>query len=158
MYCDGCGVAFRAGQRFCGGCGKPIEGFVPGQGSGWGRVQRHVQTVGILTIAASILGLLWGSMLMNLGARGFFRAWSFPCPFFCIPRSFGVWILFSALAGLGAGWGLLHREPWARSLVLVMNTMALIYVPFGTMLGIYTLWVLLPRQSELEYRQFTRVA
>jgi hypothetical protein len=31
-------------------------------------------------------------------------------------------------------------------------------VPFGTALGIYTLWVLLPGDSEQEYRRLSRAA
>ncbi len=58
-----------------------------------------------------------------------------------------------ALAGMVAGWGLLHRENWARALALVVAVLALFNVPWGTALGIYTLWVLLPNQSEEEYRR-----
>jgi hypothetical protein len=29
-------------------------------------------------------------------------------------------------------------------------------MPFGTALGIYTLWVMLPNSSEMEYRQMAR--
>jgi hypothetical protein len=31
-------------------------------------------------------------------------------------------------------------------------------MPFGTALGVYTLWVLLPAKSEEEYRQMERAA
>jgi hypothetical protein len=31
-------------------------------------------------------------------------------------------------------------------------------MPFGTALGAYTLWVLLPAQSEQEYEQISRAA
>ena len=55
-------------------------------------------------------------------------------------------------AGFFAGWGLLQRESWARILALVVGFLALLNVPLGTALGIYTLWVLLPGQSDQEYR------
>jgi hypothetical protein len=45
----------------------------------------------------------------------------------------------------------LHREPWARIVVLVLGFISLFNVPFGTAVGIYTLWALLPAQSEAEY-------
>jgi hypothetical protein len=58
-----------------------------------------------------------------------------------------------------AGWGLLDRQAWARTLTIALACFALLlFMPFGTMLGIYTLWVLLPAQSEEEYRKLTRVA
>jgi len=54
---------------------------------------------------------------------------------------------------LGAlvGIGLLRRERWARPLALVVGVLMLIKIPFGTALGIYTLWVLVPAQSAMEY-------
>lgn len=60
-----------------------------------------------------------------------------------------VGIAFIAGAGIGvlAGWGLLERRPWARMLTIVLGCLSLFDVPFGTALGAYTLWVLLPAQS-----------
>jgi len=46
-----------------------------------------------------------------------------------------------------AGWGLLQRAPWARLLALILAFLALFNVPFGTAIGVYTLWVLLPDES-----------
>jgi hypothetical protein len=34
----------------------------------------------------------------------------------------------------------------------------MVHMPFGTILGIYTLWVLLPAASEQEYRSVARAA
>jgi hypothetical protein len=62
-------------------------------------------------------------------------------------------ILLLAKAALGflAGWGLLQHEKWARIVVLVLAFLALFNVPFGTAFGVYTMWVLLPSESEREY-------
>lgn len=48
-----------------------------------------------------------------------------------------------SLPGILAGWGLLRRRPWARTLALVIGVLSLISVPFGTILGAITLYVLL---------------
>jgi hypothetical protein len=48
-------------------------------------------------------------------------------------------------------WGLFERQPWARVLGIVVGFLALLRFPFGTALGIYTLWVLLPESSAREY-------
>jgi hypothetical protein len=61
-------------------------------------------------------------------------------------------LLFKAILAFIAGWGLLEHEPWARVFTIVLGFLALLFPPFGTALGIYTLWVLLPEQSEREYR------
>jgi hypothetical protein len=41
-------------------------------------------------------------------------------------------------------------------LAIVTGVFNLIDIPFGTALGIYTLWVLLPTESEREYREAAR--
>jgi hypothetical protein len=63
----------------------------------------------------------------------------------------GIVVLAKAAFGFIAGWGLLHREPWARIVVLVLAFVSLFNIPFGTAIGVYTLWVLLPGQSQQEY-------
>src|SRR6267378_4301550 len=69
-----------------------------------------------------------------------------------------AWIVL-ALFGvlhLALAWGLFEREPWARMLGLVLGFLALLRFPFGTALGIYTLWVLLPETSGKEYDRLTQ--
>jgi hypothetical protein len=63
-----------------------------------------------------------------------------------------VFLIFAVL-GVGAGWGLLQREGWARPAAIALGILNLFDPPFGTALGIYTLWVLLPAESEREYRE-----
>jgi membrane-bound metal-dependent hydrolase YbcI (DUF457 family) len=70
----------------------------------------------------------------------------------------GIIVLVKSAAGFLAGWGLLQREPWARMLTIVLAFLALFNIPFGTALGIYTLWVLLPAESDAEYQQHVRSA
>jgi hypothetical protein len=73
--------------------------------------------------------------------------------------SFIGWlILAKAAACFLAGWGLLQRQDWARTVALVVGFVALLNVPIGTALGVYTLWVLLPTQSDDEYRALAQVA
>jgi len=63
----------------------------------------------------------------------------------------GIFVLAKAACGFIAGWGLMQREPWARVIALVLGFISLFNIPFGTAVGIYTLWVLLPAQSQEEY-------
>jgi hypothetical protein len=61
-------------------------------------------------------------------------------------RVIGIGVsVFLGILGLPeivGGLGLLARREWARILVLVMAFLALLNVPFGTALGIYTMVVL----------------
>jgi hypothetical protein len=70
----------------------------------------------------------------------------------------GCLVLLKAALGVVTGWGLLQHEDWARVVALVMGFLALLSVPVGTALGIYTLWVLLPSQSEQEYKTLSQAA
>jgi uncharacterized membrane protein (DUF2068 family) len=77
-----------------------------------------------------------------------------PAGAFLRPLLSVIAILLLAKAALGfiAGWGLLQPESWARILALVLGFISLFTnIPFGTALGIYTMWVLLSSDSEREY-------
>jgi hypothetical protein len=65
----------------------------------------------------------------------------------------GAFAVAFAAAYLLLAWGLSERQPWARSLGVVLSFVVMVRVPFGTALGIYTLWVLLPDPSRREYEQ-----
>jgi len=70
--------------------------------------------------------------------------------------AFGWLILAKAAAGFFAGWGLLQREEWARTVALVVGFLALLNVPIGTALGIYTLWVLRRRNPTTNIRPWRK--
>ncbi len=48
-----------------------------------------------------------------------------------------------ALPSILAGAGLLQHREWGRILALVVGILSLIDIPFGTALGVYTLWALM---------------
>jgi hypothetical protein len=61
-----------------------------------------------------------------------------------------------AAGGLCVGMGLRQRAPWARTAALILGVLALFHPPFGTALGVYSLWVLLADESGEEYRHLMR--
>jgi hypothetical protein len=60
-------------------------------------------------------------------------------------------LLTSVCCILLTGYALLTRQPWGRIFGIVFGILALIHLPLGTALGIYTLWVLAPGISGDEY-------
>lgn len=50
-------------------------------------------------------------------------------------------VLFS-IPGLIAGYGLIKRYSWARPFAIVMAALNLVTFPLGTVIGVYSLWVL----------------
>jgi hypothetical protein len=161
MFCDRCGTAAQADQRYCGKCGREFVGGGVGLPRR-SRVQEHIRLLGILWLAFSamnavggvILFILANTLFVHLAERGgpqAAAAWLHPFLSFI-----GILIFIKGAAGFLAGWGLLQREPWARMLSIVLGLLALLSIPFGTALGIYTLWVLLPAGADAEYEAHVR--
>jgi uncharacterized membrane protein (DUF2068 family) len=169
MYCDKCGTSLSAGAQFCSSCGKaagaaPIAAAVA-QPVSEGRVQRHIQLVASLWLATGILRFVEVGWILLAGRMlPFFAGWgngarfaNFPFDFMAFGMySIGGMLALFGMAHLVLAWGLFQREPWARTLGLVIGFLALLRPPFGTALGIYTIWVLLPQQSGQEYERLSR--
>ena len=159
MFCDGCGVTVQAGQAFCSKCGKQIVGPISVARPMPGRVQEHVHLLGILWLAASALNAVGGLFLLIIGSTFFPHLREFTSVPPDVPLSFlsaflstlGILVLAKAACGFIAGWGLLRRESWARTAALVLAFISLFNIPFGTAIGVYTMWVMLPVHSQKEY-------
>ena len=163
MFCDQCGGQLQQGQLQCARCGKAVLGPTEYRRN---RVQEHVRLLGILWMAYSAFTVVAGVVLVVVAQTLFGRVTHLPSgpgpeitnwlrPFLTFIA--GV-VLVKGAAGFVAGWGLLQRESWARILTLVIGFISLFNIPLGTALGIYTLWVLLPTQSDEEYRAFSAAA
>jgi len=158
MFCDGCGTVVQPGQTYCSKCGKQIIGQISFAQPLPGRVKEHVRLLGLFWLAFSAFNTISSVVLYVLANTLFASYRHLGAPeagtAFLRPLLSVVAILLFAKAALGfiAGWGLLQHEPWARIITLVLAFVSLFTnIPFGTALGIYTMWVLLPSQSEDEY-------
>ena len=171
MFCDQCGATLSPGAQYCAACGKAVVAgssrvsapVVPPSAAG--RVQRHLNLLATLWLANGVIRaarfsslLLAGHVLPWLAGWGFgpgLHGW----PFSWLPFGFYGFAAYQAAFGVAhivLAWGLFQRQPWARMLGIILGVIALIRVPFGTALGIYTLWVLAPESSAQEYEQLSR--
>jgi hypothetical protein len=166
MFCDQCGGQLQAGDARCARCGKTVLGLIELRRS---RVRDHIRLVGILWMAYSVLHVVAGVALLIVantifgGVNGMIHIPNGPPPEVTVwlrplLSVIGWLILAKAAFGFFAGWGLLRHEEWARVVALVVGFIALLNVPLGTALGIYTLWVLLPSQSDDEYKALAQAA
>jgi hypothetical protein len=117
----------------------------------------HIKVLGILHIVFGFCGVLIGLFVLLFfgGLAGLIGMTdNSEGAFVAIPilGTIGLIVAVAAfllsLPGLIAGFGLLARKPWARTLTIVLSALELLHVPFGTALGIYGLWVLLSTGSE----------
>lgn len=136
---------------------------MPAGSAGRSRVACHLRTLGILWIVVSLMRLL-----PALGLLAFSHMGRMDLSFPFVPQQFrflmmpmlgglGVFLSATAVIGLAAGWGLLDRRSWARVLAIVIGCLSLLSFPFGTALGIYTLWVLASAGADVEYGRLARV-
>jgi hypothetical protein len=128
MYCNQCGTPIPSDQLVCTACGySQLDA----------RTSLMART-GVMWVLATLAGSMGPDHMTRVAGPIFFGALS--TIFFVV-----------ALANLITGWGLLRVRPWGRMLALVMGFIALLHPPFGTALGIYTLYVLLPSDAGAEY-------
>jgi hypothetical protein len=160
MFCDQCGTQLQVGQQFCNRCGKEIKGPIFSPVPLPGRVAGHIRLLGILWLALSALDVVSGVAALVVGGWIFgpngpaANAPSFVGPLVTIG---GIFCIIKGGLGFPAGVGLLNRQSWARPMALVVGVVSLFFqIPFGTALGVYTLWVLLPSHSEAEYEQYQK--
>ncbi|WP_433975063.1 zinc ribbon domain-containing protein [Tunturiibacter lichenicola] len=170
MVCQGCGAPVVDGVHFCSRCGAqvvaaqpmyaaypqpPVPTVVP-------RVQRNLQTLGILWCVFGAYRVISGLMGMFFLKVFAFHSFAYDWPFnhqhvFGQPWTGALLPIVAAYtvvtAGLAVfvGYSLLTRRPWGRTFAIIVAVLTLLKPLFGTALGIYTLWVLAPSTSGLEY-------
>ena len=118
----------------------------------------HVKVLGVLYIALSALTLC-AALFLGLGlgvATGIVGQTAAPedaavaLPIIGVAgTALVVFLLVLSLPGLITGIGLLKLQPWSRIVGIVLAVINLINIPFGTALGIYGLWVLLNKETEM---------
>jgi hypothetical protein len=177
MVCPTCGAPFDGVGSFCRQCGARLVGppGPPPPGYGYAapppgyppfvqaapRVQRNLQLLSILWVCIAVLRFTKGligmfflrSWLHNGG--GFGRHFPFgnggPFVSALMPFTLTTTVAMTALSLLVA-YGLYQRRPWGRTVAIIMSIFTMVSVfPFGAGLGIFTLWVLAPAASAMEY-------
>ena len=114
------------------------------------RMEEHVKILGILYIALHALGIIAAAIIFAIFFASGLIIVDEEVTF--ILKIIGIavpaiLVLFS-LPGIFAGLGLLKKESWARILAMVLGFINLINLPFGTILGIYTIWVLSKKETQ----------
>ena len=122
------------------------------------QLQTHVPIVGWLFIARSVLGLVGGliAFALIMGTGVFLgdlgtairdpeavRVLPIVASFLALVATVvGALVVGLAIPGLIAGIGLLARKSWARVLGVIVSVFGLLSFPFGTLVGIYAIFVL----------------
>ena len=176
MVCQACGAPIVEGSSFCSHCGVRVVAASPVYAASPGvprpvpmlasRVQRHLQTLGILWCvfgAYRVIGGLVGVFVLRvITLKNFAGGWPFghhlggsfgpgPAWLGAFLPLIAVYTAVMAALALLVGYSLLTRRPWGRTFAVVVGILTLFKPVLGTVLGIYTLWVLASADSGLEY-------
>ncbi len=109
-------------------------------------MRKHVTVVGAIHIGFGILGLIGAIVVFFVlhFAKGFVANEDVPTMVLSfLSVSLPLLIGFMSTLGLVGGIGLLIFQSWARYLVMVVAAIGCLNIPIGTLLGVYSLWVLL---------------
>jgi hypothetical protein len=123
------------------------------------KMKSHVTVVAGLRIALSGLGLI--GVILGGFAYGFVKDFIplHEIPEFIVPLIDGIiiFVLITAGAvyalGIIGGIGLLSVKPWARILTIVVSALSCLNIPFGTLVGVYSIWVLMQDDTIKMFRQ-----
>ncbi len=107
-------------------------------------MKQHVELLGWINVVTGGLGVLVGLFLFAILVG---LAPNTPDPgganaLLIIGIGLGGFITVLSLPTMVAGIGLLQHKSWARVLTIILAVFALFNFPIGTLIAIYTFWVL----------------
>ena len=121
-------------------------------------MEKHVTLVGILNIVYRSMAII-GAIVLFCLAYGFGFLMKFishfdhneiqevPPEVFSIVQivltCIGILILIFSVAGIIGAVGVLKKKEWGRITLLIVSFFSLLSIPLGTILGVYSIWVLL---------------
>ena len=113
-------------------------------------MENHVRILGVLYIIVSAFHLLIGFIVfIILFGAGLISSDVEALTITTIVGSvIAAIITITSLPGFVGGIGLLKHKNWARILVIILGFLNLLAIPIGTILGVYTIWVLLNNDVE----------
>lgn len=112
-------------------------------------MEQHITLLGWLHIALNVLLLLIAAFMFFIMVGVGFASGD-PEAAFVLPivgTAVGGFMLVLGLPGIITGIGLLKRKPWARIAAAVLGILNLMNFPLGTVVGVYTLWILLQTEA-----------
>ena len=112
-------------------------------------MDKHITLVAVLNIGLGAMGIVAASIVfIILAASGILSRDPQAMKILPLIGSIvAVFLIVISTPAIVAGIGLLRRCSWARILVLIVAVLNLLNFPLGTMLAIYTIWVMLQDET-----------
>lgn len=106
---------------------------------------KHINTVAALQIGLCIFNLLMVLTLYTILklVGGFIDDPAVGMILTVIANILGTVLALLSIPGIIAAIGLYRRKEWGRILMLIVSVISIFNFPFGTAIGIYSIWVLI---------------
>jgi hypothetical protein len=120
-------------------------------------MDKHVTFVAVINIALGFLGIFVGLVVFGvlIGAGIISQDPEAMKITTIVGIAVASFLILTSIPEIIGGFGLLKRRPWARVLILVIAVLDLLFIPIGTLIGIYVLWVLLQEDTAKLFRAST---
>ena len=108
-------------------------------------MEKHVTLVAAINIGFGFFGIFIGlvTLVVLIGAGIISHDPEAMKILTIVGVSIACFLIVTSIPEIIGGFGLLKRKTWARVLVMIIAVIDLLFIPIGTLIGIYTLWVLL---------------
>jgi len=112
-------------------------------------MEKHITVLGALYIAFGILEVLIAIIFITLVIGGGIISGDEEAMAITsgVGAAVAAILIMIATPAIIGGIALLKYRPWARILVLILGCLNLLSIPFGTALGIYTIWVMIQDET-----------
>lgn len=112
-------------------------------------MEKHINIVAALQIGLSIFNLLIALLIFTVLklVGGFVDEPNANTILSLVADVISIVFIVLSLPGIFAGIGLYKRKEWARILTLVLSILEVFNFPFGTAIGIYSIWALIQPEN-----------
>ncbi len=112
-------------------------------------MEKHINVVAALQIGLSIFNLLIAFLIFTVLklVGGFVDDANGATILSLIADILAIVFIVISIPGILAGIGIYKRKEWARVLTLILSVIEIFSFPFGTAIGIYSIWVLIQPET-----------
>jgi hypothetical protein len=116
-------------------------------------MEKHINIVAALQIGLSIFNLLIAFLIFTVLklVGGFVDDANGATILSLIADILAIVFIIISVPGILAGMGLYKRKEWARVLTLILSVIEIFSFPFGTAIGIYSIWALIQPETIAEF-------
>jgi Ni,Fe-hydrogenase I cytochrome b subunit len=112
-------------------------------------MEKHINIVAALQIGLSVFNLLVALLIFTILKLvvGFVDEPNAQTILSIVADVLAVVFIVVSVPGILAGIGLYKRKEWARILSLILSVIEIFSFPFGTAIGIYSIWALIQPET-----------